>query len=51
MGTLTANQLSIRELFVSEGVEVNWMIAVAVLALSYNVKSLNPIDKVTISTL
>ena len=50
-GTLTANQLSIREPFVSEGVDVNWMMAVAALASSHNVKSLDPIDKVTILTL
>lgn len=34
-----------------EGVDVNWMIAVAVLASSHNVRSLDPIDKVTISAL
>ncbi|RFU23754.1 hypothetical protein B7463_g12586, partial [Scytalidium lignicola] len=50
-GTLTANQLSIREPFVSNGVDVNWMMAVAALASSHNVKSLDPIDKVTILTL
>jgi H+-transporting ATPase len=50
-GTLTANQLSIREPFVAEGVDVNWMMAVAALASSHNVKSLDPIDKVTILTL
>src|SRR3989337_2781669 len=49
-GTLTANQLSIREPFVAEGVDVNWMMAVAALASSHNVKSLDPIDKVTILT-
>lgn len=48
---MTANQLSIREPFVSEGVDVNWMMAAAALASSHNVKSLDPIDKVTISTL
>ncbi|OJJ71787.1 hypothetical protein ASPBRDRAFT_75128 [Aspergillus brasiliensis CBS 101740] len=47
-GTLTANRLSIREPFVSEGVDVNWMFAVAALASSHNVRSLDPIDKVTI---
>ncbi len=46
-GTLTANQLSIREPFVAEGIDVNWMMAVAALASSHNVKSLDPIDKVT----
>lgn len=50
-GTLTANQLSIREPYVSEGVDVNWMMAVAAIASSHNVKSLDPIDKVTILTL
>jgi H+-transporting ATPase len=50
-GTLTANQLSIREPFVSEGIDVNWMMACAALASSHNVKSLDPIDKVTILTL
>lgn len=47
-GTLTANQLSIREPYVAEGVDVNWMFAVAALASSHNVSSLDPIDKVTI---
>ena len=32
-------------------VDVNWMMAVAALASSHNVKSLDPIDKVTILTL
>lgn len=50
-GTLTANKLSIHEPFTSEGVDVNYMMAVAALASSHNVKSLDPIDKVTISTL
>lgn len=48
---MTANQLSIREPFVAEGVDVNWMMAVAALASSHNIKSLDPIDKVTILTL
>ncbi|RAL03477.1 plasma membrane H(+)ATPase [Aspergillus ibericus CBS 121593] len=47
-GTLTANRLSIREPFVAEGVDVNWMFAVAALASSHNVRSLDPIDKVTV---
>ena len=34
-----------------EGVDVNWMMAVAALASSHNVESLDPIDKVTILTL
>ncbi|KAJ9647363.1 hypothetical protein H2199_002352 [Coniosporium tulheliwenetii] len=50
-GTLTANQLSIREPFVAEGQSVDWMMAVAALASSHNFKSLDPIDKVTILTL
>ncbi|KAJ6060619.1 hypothetical protein N7444_002473 [Penicillium canescens] len=47
-GTLTANQLSIREPYVAEGIDINWMFAVAALASSHNVRSLDPIDKVTI---
>ncbi|KAK9372164.1 E1-E2 ATPase-domain-containing protein [Lipomyces chichibuensis] len=50
-GTLTANQLSIREPYVAEGQDVNWMMAVAALASSHNLKSLDPIDKVTVLTL
>lgn len=50
-GTLTANKLSIRDPFVSEGVDVDWMFAVACLASSHNIESLDPIDKVTILTL
>ncbi|OCK75568.1 plasma membrane ATPase 1 [Lepidopterella palustris CBS 459.81] len=50
-GTLTANQLSIREPYVAEGQDVNWMMAVAALASSHNLKSLDPIDKVTILTM
>ncbi|KAI2785263.1 plasma membrane H+-ATPase [Daldinia loculata] len=50
-GTLTANQLSIREPFVMEGVDINWMMAVAALASSHNIKALDPIDKITILTL
>jgi H+-transporting ATPase len=50
-GTLTANQLSIRDPYVAEGVDVNWMMAVAAIASSHNVKNLDPIDKVTILTL
>ncbi|CAI6096686.1 unnamed protein product [Clonostachys chloroleuca] len=50
-GTLTANKLSIREPYVSPGQDVNWMMAVAALASSHNLKSLDPIDKVTILTL
>lgn len=50
-GTLTANQLSIREPYVNEGVDVNWMMAVAAIASSHNVKNLDPIDKVTVLTL
>ncbi|KAL2004481.1 hypothetical protein VTN00DRAFT_3483 [Thermoascus crustaceus] len=50
-GTLTANQLSIREPYVAEGVDLNWMMAVAALASSHNIKKLDPIDKVTILAL
>ncbi|KAJ5652351.1 hypothetical protein N7507_009777 [Penicillium longicatenatum] len=50
-GTLTANQLSIREPYVAEGVDVNWMFAVAAIASSHNIKNLDPIDKVTVLTL
>lgn len=50
-GTLTANQLSIREPYTAEGVDVNWMMCCAALASSHNTKSLDPIDKVTILTL
>ncbi|KAK9234255.1 E1-E2 ATPase-domain-containing protein [Lipomyces kononenkoae] len=50
-GTLTANRLSIREPYVTEGHDVNWMMAVAALASSHNLKSLDPIDKVTVLTL
>jgi H+-transporting ATPase len=50
-GTLTANKLSIHEPFTSEGVDVSYMMAVAALASSHNIKSLDPIDKVTIVTL
>lgn len=45
---MTANQLSIREPYVAEGIDINWMFAVAALASSHNVRSLDPIDKVTI---
>jgi H+-transporting ATPase len=50
-GTLTANQLSIREPFLMDGVDINWMMAVAALASSHNIKALDPIDKITILTL
>jgi H+-transporting ATPase len=50
-GTLTANQLSIREPYVAEGEDVNWMMACAALASSHNIKNLDPIDKITILTL
>ncbi|TAQ83906.1 hypothetical protein B7494_g7772 [Chlorociboria aeruginascens] len=50
-GTLTANQLSTREPFLAEGVDVNWMMCVAALASSHSIKSLDPIDKVTLTTL
>ena len=47
-GTLTANKLSLNEPFIAPGVDPNWFMAVAVLASSHNVKSLDPIDKVTV---
>jgi H+-transporting ATPase len=50
-GTLTANKLSIRDPYVAEGVDVDWMFAVAALASSHNTESLDPIDKVTILAL
>lgn len=50
-GTLTANKLSLRDPYLVEGQDVNWMMAVAALASSHNVASLDPIDKVTILTL
>lgn len=50
-GTLTANQLTIREPYVAEGEDVNWMMACAALASSHNLKALDPIDKITILTL
>jgi H+-transporting ATPase len=48
---LTANKLSIRDPFVAEGEDVNWMMACAALASSHNLRTLDPIDKVTILTL
>jgi H+-transporting ATPase len=48
---LTANQLTIREPYVAEGEDVNWMMACAALASSHNLKALDPIDKITILTL
>ncbi|RGP77472.1 h+-transporting atpase [Fusarium longipes] len=50
-GTLTANKLSIRDPYVAEGQDVNWMMACAALASSHNLRTLDPIDKVTILTL
>lgn len=47
-GTLTANKLSLNDPFVAPHVDPNWFMAVAVLASSHNVKSLDPIDKVTV---
>ncbi|TDL15261.1 plasma-membrane proton-e [Rickenella mellea] len=47
-GTLTANKLSLNDPYVAPGVDPAWFMAVAVLASSHNVKSLDPIDKVTI---
>ncbi|KAL2846090.1 E1-E2 ATPase-domain-containing protein [Aspergillus pseudoustus] len=50
-GTLTANKLSIRDPYVAEGVDIDWLFAVAALASSHNIDSLDPIDKVTVLTL
>ncbi|KIK53982.1 hypothetical protein GYMLUDRAFT_49059 [Collybiopsis luxurians FD-317 M1] len=50
-GTLTANKLSLNEPYISSGVDPAWFMAVAVLASSHNVKSLDPIDKVTVLAL
>ncbi|KAJ7223598.1 hypothetical protein GGX14DRAFT_694453 [Mycena pura] len=47
-GTLTANKLTLNEPYVSPGVDRDWFMTVAVLASSHNVKSLDPIDKVTV---
>ncbi|KAH8646823.1 plasma membrane H+-ATPase [Xylariales sp. PMI_506] len=50
-GTLTANKLSLRDPFVAEGQDINWLMAVAALASSHNIRSLDPIDKATILAL
>ncbi|KAF5344035.1 hypothetical protein D9757_014354 [Collybiopsis confluens] len=50
-GTLTANKLSLNEPYVSPGVDQAWFMAIAVLASSHNIKSLDPIDKVTVLAL
>ncbi len=50
-GTLTANKLSLNEPYLAEGVTAEWFMTVAVLASSHNVKSLDPIDKVTVLAL
>lgn len=47
-GTLTANKLSLNDPYVLDGVDVNWLMCVSVLASSHNIKSLDPIDRVTI---
>lgn len=47
-GTLTANKLSLNDPYVAPDVDPNWFMAVAVLASSHKIKSLDPIDKVTI---
>ncbi|EIW68325.1 hypothetical protein TREMEDRAFT_44712 [Tremella mesenterica DSM 1558] len=47
-GTLTANKLSLNDPYIAPDVDPNWFMAVAVLASSHNIKSLDPIDKVTI---
>ncbi|KZV90146.1 putative PMA1-H+-transporting P-type ATPase [Exidia glandulosa HHB12029] len=50
-GTLTANKLSVHNPYAVEGVDLDWMLAVAVLASSHNIKALDPIDRVTIVAL
>ncbi|KAI5474748.1 plasma-membrane proton-e [Pseudohyphozyma bogoriensis] len=50
-GTLTANKLSLNEPYLGDGVEADWFMTVSVLASSHNVKSLDPIDKVTVLAL
>jgi magnesium-transporting ATPase (P-type) len=50
-GTLTANKLSLNEPYLADGVSAEWFMTVAVLASSHNIKSLDPIDKVTIVAL
>ncbi|KAI1360718.1 plasma-membrane proton-e [Xylaria arbuscula] len=50
-GTLTANKLSLRQPYVANGQDINWMMAVATLASSHNLESLDPIDKVIITSL
>jgi H+-transporting ATPase len=50
-GTLTANKLSIRNPYVAQGVDVNWLFTVAILASSHNIQSLDPIDKVILLSL
>lgn len=47
-GTLTANKLSLNDPFIAPNVDPNWFMTVAALASSHNIKSLDPIDKVTI---
>ncbi|RKO97918.1 hypothetical protein CXG81DRAFT_13042 [Caulochytrium protostelioides] len=47
-GTLTANKLSIHEPYCAEGVPEHWLMTVAALASSHNVKALDPIDKVIV---
>jgi magnesium-transporting ATPase (P-type) len=42
-GTLTANKLSLNEPYVTEGVDREWLMTVAVLASSHNIKTLDPI--------
>ncbi|BGP14084.1 hypothetical protein JCM10213_002379 [Rhodosporidiobolus nylandii] len=50
-GTLTANKLSLNEPYVADGVKPEWFMAVAVLASSHNIKSLDPIDNVVVCAL
>ena len=44
-GTLTANQLSIREPYVNEGVDVNWMMAVAALPPTTTSRTWTPLTR------
>ncbi|ETW74592.1 P-type ATPase [Heterobasidion irregulare TC 32-1] len=47
-GTLTANKLSLNNPYIAPDVDPAWFMTVAVLASSHNIKSLDPIDRVTI---
>ena len=43
--------MSIRNPYIAEGVDINWLFAVATLASSHNIQSLDPIDKIIIISL